>query len=468
MISDVELAVGGVKVGILATENDVCPESLDADNSGGRKESVQEMKKKTLKMNIAAAVKKIKQNMTAHKKHNVKVLHSVNDMRKSFDKNHIIRPTRVAIAMVILYVLLGILYYHYKNEMSWVDSAYLVVITLMTVGYGDIPIADTGFTSFYVLTGTGVVGAAFLTVISQVLDKQENVVATSLNMARKLHRQASAKLHRRASDTLGLSDVANDVIKEKEKKHIHATKNEQINETIHHEADYYSSENLRKRESEIYRKILTTLVIRTAFFFFLILLVMFIGSLCFYYIEHAQELSYKDSIYWAIVTLCTVGFGDVTPHTDNGKVFTIFYCLLSIPLAAKAFSEISKFPIVYKQKWVETDTINQFGDSLSPELLETLLNNPFFDNEHIPHLRISSAKTSGEITKPEFLLLLLSLMGKVTEQDLRFASQFFERFDHDHNGTIGLGDLTAKERRFSSARRDDSCGRHQIELSVSS
>jgi voltage-gated potassium channel len=40
--------------------------------------------------------------------------------------------------------------------------------------------------------------------------------------------------------------------------------------------------------------------------------------------------SYLDSFYFCVVTLATVGYGDFTPKTAEGKVFTIFYIIFGI------------------------------------------------------------------------------------------------------------------------------------------
>src|SRR5262249_10594417 len=37
-----------------------------------------------------------------------------------------------------------------------------------------------------------------------------------------------------------------------------------------------------------------------------------------------------DSLYFSVVTLATVGYGDFAPHTPAGKIFTMFYLMLGI------------------------------------------------------------------------------------------------------------------------------------------
>lgn len=65
-----------------------------------------------------------------------------------------------------------------------------------------------------------------------------------------------------------------------------------------------------------YRDLLITTVI-----------VILAGSVVYHYLE---EWSWIDSIYFSIITLTTVGYGDFSPQTDEGKVFTIFYIVLGI------------------------------------------------------------------------------------------------------------------------------------------
>lgn len=47
-----------------------------------------------------------------------------------------------------------------------------------------------------------------------------------------------------------------------------------------------------------------------------------------------EKLSWVDSFYFSVVSLATVGYGDIVPKTDEGKLFVSFYLLLGIGILA--------------------------------------------------------------------------------------------------------------------------------------
>lgn len=47
-----------------------------------------------------------------------------------------------------------------------------------------------------------------------------------------------------------------------------------------------------------------------------------------------EDLSWVDSFYFSVITLTTVGYGDITPQTDGGKIFTSIYVLVGITMLA--------------------------------------------------------------------------------------------------------------------------------------
>lgn len=74
----------------------------------------------------------------------------------------------------------------------------------------------------------------------------------------------------------------------------------------------------------------------TIFLSFVLTLVIILGSLM-YLIEGASNESFTNipkSIYWAIVTLTTVGYGDITPQTGIGQLLAAIIMLLGYAIIA--------------------------------------------------------------------------------------------------------------------------------------
>lgn len=61
----------------------------------------------------------------------------------------------------------------------------------------------------------------------------------------------------------------------------------------------------------------------------LLLILVNIGTVGFHYIE---GWGFLESLYVTITTISTVGYGDYTPHTDAGKIFTIIMIVFGVGL----------------------------------------------------------------------------------------------------------------------------------------
>ena len=64
-----------------------------------------------------------------------------------------------------------------------------------------------------------------------------------------------------------------------------------------------------------------------------------IGTLVFRWLEGWSTIN---ALYFSVVTLATVGFGDLHPTTDIAKLFTIVYIVSGLGIIAAFISEITK------------------------------------------------------------------------------------------------------------------------------
>ena len=63
------------------------------------------------------------------------------------------------------------------------------------------------------------------------------------------------------------------------------------------------------------------------------------GGAFFY--RQVEDLTWVDSFYFTIVTLTTVGYGDIAPQTTAGKIFTMVYLLIGIGVLIAFISELA-------------------------------------------------------------------------------------------------------------------------------
>lgn len=58
--------------------------------------------------------------------------------------------------------------------------------------------------------------------------------------------------------------------------------------------------------------------------------------------HHYEKWSYLDSLYFSVITLATVGYGDLYPTNSISKIFTMFYIFLGVGLASYIVYTFSK------------------------------------------------------------------------------------------------------------------------------
>lgn len=63
------------------------------------------------------------------------------------------------------------------------------------------------------------------------------------------------------------------------------------------------------------------------------------GTLFYWRVE---DWTIVESLYFSVVTLTTVGFGDFAPTSDGGQIFTIFYILTGIGVFVALLASVAQ------------------------------------------------------------------------------------------------------------------------------
>ena len=76
-------------------------------------------------------------------------------------------------------------------------------------------------------------------------------------------------------------------------------------------------------------------------------MIIITGTLVYHYLE---GWSYIDSLYFSVVTLTTIGYGDFAPKTDEGKLFTILYIVAGIGMILSFINTVQHHYTYMKHK----------------------------------------------------------------------------------------------------------------------
>lgn len=72
----------------------------------------------------------------------------------------------------------------------------------------------------------------------------------------------------------------------------------------------------------------------------ILIIIILAGTFAYHSVEGWR---YLDSLYFTVVTVTTIGYGDFAPVTDTGKIITIIFPFLGIGIAFYLFSMLGRY-----------------------------------------------------------------------------------------------------------------------------
>ncbi|XP_044503724.1 two-pore potassium channel 5-like isoform X2 [Mangifera indica] len=236
---------------------------------------------------------------------------------------------RQAVFLLSVYLLLGVAIYSFNTDNfsgvethPVVDALYFCIVTMCTIGYGDIaPLtpATKVFACFFVLVGFGFIDILLSGLVNYVLDLQENMILTSIQMG-KAEEGFSAKNY--------IVDVA-------------------------------------KGRMRIRLKVGLALGV--------VILCIGVGTLILFFVE---DLDLLDSVYLSVMSVTTVGYGDKAFKTLPGRLFAAVWLLFSTLMVARAFLYLTEARIDKRHRRIAKWALHR--DITVEDLLAADINNNGF------------------------------------------------------------------------------------------
>ena len=215
----------------------------------------------------------------------------------------------------MLYLLLGALVFSKIEGWNYLDAVYWADFTLLTVGVGGeyVPKTHAGrsLLFFYAIGGVVMLGLVVGSVRSLVLDRGKEKMSARFMEVKRRRVLASIDDENR---TIRLSLWQKIEFSEKG-----------LNEAQRREQEFGIMRRIQKK-AERRRRYTALAMSSTAAF-----LLWFLGALVFKHSEKSQGWSYFMSLYFAYTSLLTIGYGDISPSSNSGKSFFVFWSLLAVP-----------------------------------------------------------------------------------------------------------------------------------------
>ncbi|KAL4561622.1 hypothetical protein LXL04_033792 [Taraxacum kok-saghyz] len=256
---------------------------------------------------------------------------------------------RQAVLLLILYLSLGVVIYwsnrdHFVASETHVvvDALYFCIVTMCTIGYGDITpnnLVTKLFSIMFVLIGFGFIDILLSGMVSYVLDLQENHLLRSLK-----------------------------------------------NVDDHDHPSYII--DVKKGRMRIRMKVGLALGV--------VVLCIGVGVVVMHYVEH---LDWLDSFYLSVMSVTTVGYGDRAFSSMTGRIFACVWLLVSTLAVARAFLYLAEARVDKRHRKMAKWVLDQ-GLTVSQFLAADIDNNGYVSKSEFV---IYKLKEMGKISEKDIL-----------------------------------------------------------------
>mmetsp|Transcript_33933 Transcript_33933/g.74650 ORF Transcript_33933/g.74650 Transcript_33933/m.74650 type:complete len:422 (+) Transcript_33933:177-1442(+) len=291
----------------------------------------------------------------------------------------------------LIYLCIAVVAYSFIFEgWSLIDSLYFAVVTVTTVGYGDLrPTTPSShaFTSFFALYGICIIAAGLGIIGQWLVEQQQEVYDMRRERAeRRLVRIFSSVAKSDETSVSSINADAGDI-------------------------EVGCMSTLRDTLT-IVRKVLP-----------LVILVFSLATLIGWF----EGWSFGASIYYGIITTTTIGYGDFSPSTPAMRLLAVFFIPASVAVIGQVLGMIAGSRLGREARIAEKKFLRR---EMAYSDLEAMDDNG-----------------DGKVEESEFLAFMLVAMSRVEKKTINEIRSLFRKLDADGSGTLDKEDLKLIARR---------------------